>query len=262
MIGGDAASGTVPSVANVYSNAYFSDRVGQSAAESSPRRRGVVSYVHRGGRMTIGQQRAWERLWPVFGRDVTELPDGPLDATAWFGRQAPLLLEIGSGMGESTAAMVAAAPEVNYLAVEVYEPGLAQLIMRAEAMGVRNLRLLRGDAISLLTENIVAGSLAGVRIFFPDPWPKKRHHKRRLIQPAVVSLLASRIGPGGTLHLATDWADYAEQMALVCAAEPLLRNLYGGWAPRPHWRPVTKFEQRANVEGRVSRDLIYQRVAE
>ncbi|MGH3621237.1 MAG: tRNA (guanosine(46)-N7)-methyltransferase TrmB [Sciscionella sp.] len=210
--------------------------------------------------MTVGQQRAWERWWPALGRDVAELPDGPLDAAAWFGHAAPLLLEIGSGMGEGTAAMAAAQPEVNYLAVEVHEPGLAQLIMRARALGAANLRLLRGDAIPLLAEHIPAGALAGARIFFPDPWPKKRHHKRRLIQPGFVSLLASRIARGGTLHLATDMADYAEQMAQVCAAEPLLRNSHGGWAPRPDWRPVTKFEHRADVQGRTSRDLIFERV--
>jgi tRNA (guanine-N7-)-methyltransferase len=231
------------------------------AAENTHGLRTVVSYVNRGGRMTAGQQRAWEQRWPLLGREIAELPPGELDLTDWFGRRAPVLLEIGSGMGETTAALAAAEPELNYLAAEVYEPGLAQLIMRAESLGVRNLRLLHGDVVPLLREHIPAGSLAGARVFFPDPWPKKKHHKRRLVQPGFVALLASRIEPGGTLHLATDWADYAEQMLQVCEAEPLLRNTSGeGWTPRPDWRPVTKFEQRANEEGRISRDLIFERV--
>lgn len=210
--------------------------------------------------MTVGQARAWERRWPELGRQVGELPDGPLDLAAWFGREAPVLLEIGSGMGETTSRLAAAAPELNYLAVEVYQPGLAQLLLRAEAMELANLRLLRGDAVDLLTDHLRPDSLAGLRIFFPDPWPKKRHHKRRLVQPEFIALAASRLAPGAVLHLATDWADYAEQMLAVLSAEPLLRNAHDGWAPRPDWRPVTKFESRANAEGRISRDLMFHRV--
>ncbi|MGW5051189.1 tRNA (guanosine(46)-N7)-methyltransferase TrmB [Actinokineospora sp. NPDC004072] len=211
--------------------------------------------------MTVGQERAWQRRWPELGRTVGELPDGPLDTAAWFGRQAPVLLEIGSGMGETTAQLAAAAPELNYLAVEVYQPGLAQLLLRAEALGLANLRLLRGDAVDLLTRHIEPGTLAGMRIFFPDPWPKKRHHKRRLVQPDFIALAASRLAPGAVIHLATDWADYADQMLAVLSAEPRLRNQHDGWAPRPPWRPVTKFESRADAEGRVSRDLMFVRVA-
>jgi len=225
-------------------------------------RRGVVSYVLRGGRMTAGQQRAWRREWPRLGRDVAALADGPLDVDAWFGRHAPIVLEIGSGMGETTAALASAAPEVNYLAVEVYPPGLAQLLMRAEEAGLANLRLLRGDAVDLLRDHVPPGALAEVRIFFPDPWPKKRHHKRRLVQPEFVGLVASRLSMGGRLHLATDWENYAEQMLAVCSARPELRNAYPDWAPRPSWRPVTKFESRARQEGRASFDLIYERVGE
>jgi tRNA (guanine-N7-)-methyltransferase len=224
------------------------------------RRRSVVSFVHRGGRMTTGQARAWERHWSRLGRELPELPAGPLDTDAWFGRSAPVVLEIGSGMGETTAQLAAAAPEVNYLAVEVYRPGLAQLMMRAEALGLSNLRLVRGDAVVLLEEHIEPGALAEVRIFFPDPWPKKKHHKRRLVQPAFVGLVASRLARGGRLRLATDWEPYAEQMLAVCSAEPLLRNRYDGWAPRPAWRPVTKFEQRARDDGRAVRDLLFVRV--
>ncbi|WP_228771575.1 tRNA (guanosine(46)-N7)-methyltransferase TrmB [Actinokineospora iranica] len=210
--------------------------------------------------MTVGQAKAWERRWPDLGRQVQDLPDGPLDVDSWFGRSAPLLLEIGSGMGETTARLAEAAPEVNYLAVEVYQPGLAQLMLRAEALGLTNLRLLRGDAVVLLTEHIAPGSLSAVRIYFPDPWPKKKHHKRRLVQPEFIALVASRLAPGGTVHLATDWENYAEQMLDVLSGEPLLRNRHADWAPRPDWRPVTKFESRAREEGRISRDLIFERV--
>ncbi|WP_236790409.1 tRNA (guanosine(46)-N7)-methyltransferase TrmB [Amycolatopsis sp. GM8] len=230
-------------------------------SEHQPRLRSVVSYVQRGGRMTVGQQRAWEHSWPRLGRKVAELPSGPLDIAGWFGRSAPVLLEIGSGMGETTAQLAAAEPEVNYLAVEVYEAGLGQLMLRAEKLALDNLRLLHGDAVLLLSHHIERDTLSGVRIFFPDPWPKKRHHKRRLVQPEFIALVASRLAPGGMLHLATDWADYAEQMLTVCSAEPLLRNRFPDWAPRPGWRPVTKFEQRANEEGRVSRDLIFERLS-
>ncbi len=210
--------------------------------------------------MTAGQARAWERDWSRLGRTVTELPPGPLDVEAWFGRAAPLVLEIGSGMGETTAELAAAAPEVNYLAVEVYQPGLAQLMMRAEERQITNLRLIRGDAVVLLAEHIEPGSLAEVRIFYPDPWPKARHHKRRLVRPEFVAMVADRLAPGGVLRLATDWAHYAEQMLAVCQAEPRLRNLHAEWAPRPEWRRVTKFEGRARQAGRISRDLAFQRV--
>lgn len=228
-----------------------------------PHHRTIVSYVRRGERMTTGQQRAWDTRWPRLGREIRDLPPGPLDLAGWFGREAPVVLEIGSGMGETTAQLASAEPEVNYLAVEVYKPGLAQLLLRAEKLGVRNLRLLRGDAVDLLRQHVEPESLATVRIFFPDPWPKKRHHKRRLVQRPLVELVASRLAPGGLLHLATDWEDYAEQMMAACSAEPLLRNVHpdrpGGWAPRPGWRPVTKFESRAQQEGRRVRDLQFRR---
>jgi tRNA (guanine-N7-)-methyltransferase len=214
--------------------------------------------------MTVGQTRAWERQWPSMGQDIAALPPGPLDLAEWFGRSAPVMLEIGSGMGETTAALAEAEPDVNYVAVDVYQPGLAQLMMRAETAGLKNLRLLRGDAVVLLEQHLAEQSLSGVRIFYPDPWPKKKHHKRRLVQPSLVSVVASRLVPGGTLHLATDWEHYAEHMMEVCSAEPRLRNLHdgepGGWAPRPPWRPLTKFESRAEEEGRVSRDLVFERV--
>jgi tRNA (guanine-N7-)-methyltransferase len=209
--------------------------------------------------MTIGQRRAWERSWDRWGADVIDLPDGPLDTTRWFGRAAPTVLEIGSGMGESTASMALAAPEVDHLAVEVYQPGLAQLLLRIEQAQIANLRLLRGDAYSLLHDHIAVGSLDGVRIYFPDPWPKRRHHKRRLVNPEFVTLVASRLVPGGLLHLATDWEPYAQEMLAACTAEPALHNTAAEFATRPLWRPVTKFEQRARDDGRVVRDLLFTR---
>lgn len=167
-------------------------------------------------------------------------------------------------MGETTSQLAAAQPELNYLAVEVYKPGLAQLILRADALAVSTLRLLRGDAVTVLTEHIEPDTLHGVRLFFPDPWPKARHHKRRIVQPDFVALVASRLAPGGVFHMATDWEEYADQMMTVCNGEARLRNVYadepGGWAPRPYWRPVTKFENRADHEGRISHDLMFAKV--
>jgi tRNA (guanine-N7-)-methyltransferase len=225
----------------------------------------IPSFVHHRSRLTEGQQHAWDRWWPERGHEVADLVSGvePYDPASWFGRTAPLILEIGSGTGETTAAMAAAAPDVDHIAVEVFEPGLAQLLMRIADLGLTNVAPLRGDAVALLRECVPPASLAGIRIFFPDPWPKRRHHKRRLVQPGFVALAASRLVSGGTLHLATDWDDYAVQMRAVCDAEPLLSNtaadLPEGWTPRPDWRPVTKFERRALAEGRTVHDLLYRR---
>lgn len=209
--------------------------------------------------MTDGQALAWERDWPTLGATLDDVPV----LTEWFGRSAPVILEIGSGMGESTAALAAAAPAIDHLAVEVYQPGLAQLLMRIRELGITNLRLLRADAVKVLTEHVAPDSLHGIRLYFPDPWPKRRHHKRRLVQPSFVALAASRLAPGGTLHLATDWQHYADQMRVVCDAEPALRPDRApgqDWTPRPPWRPLTKFEQRAGQEGRPVRDLLYTRI--
>ena len=227
----------------------------------------IRSYVHQRIRLSEGQESAWRRLWPELGGEVEDvLPaegEPYRDPRAAFGRTAPIVLEIGSGMGETTALLAAAEPETDHIAVEVYEPGLAQLLMRIEQAGLTNQRLLRGDAVELLDRAIAPASLDGLRIFFPDPWPKRRHHKRRLIQPEFVRLAASRLVPGGRLHLATDWPHYAEQMRRVVSAEPSLRPddhfplRPDGWQDRPSWRPVTKFEDRARLEGRPVRDLLY-----
>ncbi|MEV1294006.1 tRNA (guanosine(46)-N7)-methyltransferase TrmB [Pseudonocardia sp. NPDC049635] len=226
----------------------------------------IRSYVHQRVRLSDGQESAWRRLWPVLGGEVAEVVGGPgssWDPHAAFGRNAPLVLEIGPGMGETTAALAAAEPAVDHLAVEVYEPGLAQLLMRIEQLDLTNQRLLRGDAVELLERAVAPRSLSGIRIFFPDPWPKRRHHKRRLIQPGFARLAVSRLVPGGFLHLATDWPHYAEQMRRVVTAEPGLRPDDAfplgpdGWQARPEWRPTTKFEERARIEGRPVRDLLY-----
>jgi tRNA (guanine-N7-)-methyltransferase len=224
-------------------------------------RRRVVSFVHRGGRMTHGQERAWDEHWDHYGLDLARAPR-PLDLSSWFGRTAPVVCEIGTGGGEATAALAAAAPDVDHLAVEVYQPGLAQLLMRIREAGLTNLRLLRADAVDVLRDHVPPDTLAGLRVYFSDPWPKRKHHKRRLVQPEFVALAASRLRPGGTLHLATDWAHYADWMREVCEAEPALANTAGpgAWTPRPDWRPLTKFEQRAVAQGRAVRDLIYRRV--
>ncbi|MDN5915893.1 MAG: tRNA (guanosine(46)-N7)-methyltransferase TrmB [Pseudonocardia sp.] len=223
----------------------------------------IRSFVHQRNRLTEGQQSAWDRWWPEFGRDVDDVvAGGSWDPHAWFGRDAPVLLEIGSGMGETTAALAAAEPEIDHVAVEVFEPGLAQLLMRITDAELGNQRLLRGDAVDLLEGAVAPASLDGIRVYFPDPWPKRRHHKRRLVQPGFVALAASRIRDGGTLHLATDWPDYADRMRHVCAAQPALElrdesTPDSGWSRRPDWRPMTKFEARAVDEGRPVRDLLY-----
>ena len=240
----------------------MADALVSDAAGPGPRR--ITSIVHPRNRLTEGQAHAWERLWPRYGGDVTDLLSGEVryDPPAWFGRAAQLVLEIGPGTGASTVEQALAAPGTDHLAVEVFEPGLAQLLMRIDAAGVSNLRLLRGDAVELLRGCVPPGSLAGIRIYFPDPWPKRRHHKRRLVQPGFVALAASRLAPGGTLHLATDWEHYAVQMRAVCSEEPHLENSArtpDGWTPRPPGRPLTKFEQRACAEGRVVRDLVFRR---
>ncbi|SHK81541.1 tRNA (guanine-N(7)-)-methyltransferase [Pseudonocardia thermophila] len=233
--------------------------------ESASPHREITSFVHHRARFTEGQLNAWNRWWSTYGHEISALLDGsePYDPPAWFGRTAPLIMEIGSGMGEASAAMAAAEPDIDHLAVEVFEPGLGQLLKRIVEADLRNLVLLRGDAVALLRERVPPASLAGLRIFFPDPWPKRRHRKRRLIQPAFVALAASRLAPGGTLHMATDWDDYARQMLTVAEAAEGLENTAGPgqWTPRPEWRPVTKFERRALREGRTVHDLIFRRVA-
>jgi tRNA (guanine-N7-)-methyltransferase len=219
-------------------------------------RRPVRSYVLRAGRMGSGQTRALAELGPRF---VLPFTDGPLDAERAFGRVAPLIVEIGFGMGQATAAIAAARPGDDFLGIEVHEPGVGALLQRIDQQQLANLRIVQHDAVAVLESMIAPGSLAGVHVYFPDPWPKKRHWKRRLIQPPFVRLLASRMAPGGLLHCATDWQPYAEQMLEVLAAESTLANTATGYAPRPAWRPETKFERRGLALGHGVWDLLFRR---
>ncbi|MFV2113102.1 tRNA (guanosine(46)-N7)-methyltransferase TrmB [Micromonospora sp. LOL_025] len=208
--------------------------------------------------MSSRQTDALDRLWPVYGLHVPERPGTAVDLAGLFGRRAPLVLEIGSGMGDTTAEMAAADPGRDYLAVEVHTPGIANLLDLVDRHGLRNVRVAQGDALDLVA-GLPAGTLDAVHVFFPDPWPKSRHHKRRIIQPAHVALLRSRLAPGGTLHCATDWAEYAEAMRQTLDADPGLVDAHDGFAPRPAHRPVTKFERRALRAGRPIFDLIHRR---
>jgi len=218
--------------------------------------RPIRSYVLRQGRMTPAQARALRELYPRYGVPFT---GEPLDFAALFGRRAPVVLEIGSGMGETTAAIAAMRPEADFIAVEVHAPGVGSLLNRIAAAGLSNVRVIRHDAVEVLERMIPDESLAGIHLFFPDPWPKKRHHKRRLVQPAFAALAACKLALGGYLHAATDWTDYAEWMLQVLSAEPLLENTAARFAPRPAWRPPTKFEARGVRLGHEVRDLLFRR---
>lgn len=225
---------------------------------SAPPRRALRSFVVRAGRMGTGQQRALAELGP---RYVLPFQPGPwLQPQAVFGRTAPLVLEIGFGMGAATAEIATHRPDTDFLGVEVHVPGVGALLKRIGESGLTNLRIIQHDAVEVLQQMIAPASLAGVHIFFPDPWHKKKHNKRRLIQPPLVALLASRLAPGGVLHCATDWQPYAEQMLEVLSAEPLLHNTADGYAPRPDYRPLTKFEARGLKLGHGVWDLVFRRV--
>ncbi|MDT3705377.1 MAG: tRNA (guanosine(46)-N7)-methyltransferase TrmB [Thiobacillus sp.] len=222
----------------------------------------IRSYVLRAGRVGSGQARALAELGPQF---MLPYQAAALDLDAVFGRAAanshpvPRILEIGFGMGEGLAGIAAAHPENDYLGVEVHTPGVGALLKQIGECGLTNVRVVQHDAVDVLTHMLAPDSLAGVHIFFPDPWHKKRHHKRRLIQPPLVGLLTSRLAPGGYIHLATDWQDYAEQMLTVLSAEPRLQNTATDYAPRPDTRPLTKFEQRGIRLGHGVWDLVFRR---
>lgn len=183
----------------------------------------------------------------------------PLDFGAVFGRSAPVVLEIGSGMGETTARIAAENPDTDYLAIEVHSPGVGSLLRHIAEASLTNVRIVQHDAVEVLRDMVPADSLAGIHLFFPDPWPKKRHHKRRLLQPEFAALAASRLAPAGRLHVATDWQDYADHALAVLAATPELRNTTGSFAPRPPWRPQTKFERRGMRLGHGVWDLVFVR---
>jgi len=214
-------------------------------------KREIRSYVLRQGRTTPSQQRALDELFPRFGIPYS---DSLLDPRQSFGRSAPLVLEIGSGMGETTAEIAQQNPAIDFIAIEVHGPGIGSLLKKIDALELKNLRLVRHDAVPVLGSMIRDGLLAGIHLFFPDPWPKKRHHKRRLVRPPFAALAARKLAPGGYFHAATDWPEYAEQMDAVFSAEPLLEK-----AAAEKSRPITKFERRGIGLGHPVRDLLFLR---
>ena len=220
--------------------------------------RPIRSFVLRQGRFSPGQQRAYDALMPKYG--IAYAPQ-PLDLAAVFGREAPKILEIGFGMGETTARIAAECPGNDYLGVEVHTPGVGALLKRVDEQALTNIRVVQHDAVEVVREMIPEGSLAGIHIFFPDPWPKKRHHKRRLVQGPFIALLAGRLAPGGYLHAATDWQEYAEHILATLSNEPTLANRHAGFAERPEARPETKFEQRGRRLGHGSWDIVFEKRA-
>lgn len=232
----------------------------ETIEQESDRRDHIRSFVLRQGRVSNAQQRYYDEGMPRFGIPYAA---AALDLNAVFGRVAPKFLEIGCGMGETTATIAAAHPQHDYLGLEVHTPGVGSLLKEIATRELANLRVIQHDAVEVVRDMIPPGSLAGIHVYFPDPWPKKRHHKRRLIQPAFVHELALRLAPGGYLHCATDWEEYAQQMLEVLGAEPLLANTAdaqsGGFALRPDWRPQTKFETRGLRLGHGVWDVLFRR---
>lgn len=233
----------------------------ETTQADAPFMRTIKSYVLRAGRMGSGQVRAFEQFGPQF---LVPYRPARLDVPAAFGRSAPLILEIGFGMGDATAKIAQVRPDDNFLCCEVHEPGVGALLKRCGEEHIGNIRIVQHDAVEVMDQMLGTDSLDGVHIFFPDPWHKSRHHKRRLIQSPFVQRLAQHIQPGGYLHLATDWQPYAEQMLAVLSAEPLLANTAsattGGYAAKPDYRPLTKFENRGLKLGHGVWDLVFCRV--
>jgi tRNA (guanine-N7-)-methyltransferase len=218
----------------------------------------IRSFVLRQGRISDAQRRFHDDGMPRWGIAYRA---AALDLDAVFGRRAPTIMEIGCGMGETTATIAAAHPQNNYLGIEVHTPGVGSLLKDIATRELSNLRVIQHDAVEVVRDMIAPASLSGIHVFFPDPWPKKRQQKRRLIQPAFVKLLAARLVPNGYVHCATDWEEYAEQILAVLSAEPQLGNLANGFAPRPPYRPQTKFESRGLKLGHGVWDVIFRRKA-
>jgi tRNA (guanine-N7-)-methyltransferase len=223
----------------------------------APPRRPIRSYVLRQGRVSKAQRRAHDALLPQFGipfaREI-------IDLDRVFGRSAPKILEIGFGMGETTAAIAARYPENDYLGIEVHTPGVGSLLKQIGEQEITNVRIIQHDAVEVLTHMVAPRTLDGVHVFFPDPWPKKRHHKRRLIQPPFIALLAERMKAGAYLHVATDWKEYAEHVLATLSAERTLQNTAAGYAPRSDRRPQTKFESRGLKLGHKVWDIVFSRL--
>ena len=218
--------------------------------------RTIRSFVRRTGRTTVGQAKAFADVGPQF---LASYAAAPADFETLFGRSAPTILEIGFGMGEATAHIAALMPEKNFLCCEVHTPGVGALLKRIEEQKLANIRILQHDAVEVIDNMLPEQSLDGVHIFFPDPWHKKKHNKRRLIQGPLITKLAARLKPGGTLHCATDWQPYAEQILEVLAAEPLLENTAAAYADKPAYRPLTKFENRGINLGHGVWDVVFTR---
>lgn len=221
-------------------------------------RRPVRSFVLRGGRLTEGQKRALDEYWPRYGIGEAE---SILDFKALFGNEAPVIMEIGFGNGDATWRMAQSSPEKNFLGVEVHQPGVGHLLLKMEQHEISNIRIANDDVVVFLNERVPKESLAGVLIYFPDPWPKKRHHKRRLIQPSLIALLASRMRSGALLHLATDWEPYAKFMLEVMTSSSDFKNLSStrDFCDQPEWRPQTKYESRGQRLGHQVRDLLFRK---
>jgi tRNA (guanine-N7-)-methyltransferase len=228
----------------------------QPAPSASAPRQPIRSYVLRAGRLGSGQARALAELGPRF---LLPFQPAPIDAHAVFGRDAPVVLEIGFGMGDATAQIAASRPDTDFIGCEVHAPGVGALLRLIGERELGNLRIVRHDAVEVLEHMIAPGSLAGIHLFFPDPWHKKKHHKRRLLQPPFVARLVTRLAPGGYLHCATDWQHYAEQMMEVLSAEPGLVNTADRYAIKPAYRPLTKFENRGLKLGHGVWDLVFTR---
>ncbi len=226
------------------------------AVTDQPHRR-IRSFVRREGRLTAGQRRALEVLWPLYG--IAE--EDPLELDGEFGREAPRTLEIGFGNGDSLAQMAEAAPEEDFLGIEVHRPGIGHLLQQIEARGLHNVRVMNRDAVEVLERQIPAASLDRVLLFFPDPWHKKKHHKRRILQPRFIELLGRALRPGGRFHMATDWQDYAEHMRAEMEQAAQFRNVAGPgrYAEKPAYRPTTKFERRGQRLGHGVWDLVYEK---
>ena len=228
----------------------------KNTPESVPYPREIRSYVRRAGRTTTGQAKALEALGPRF---LVPYQPQPVDLAQLFGRAAPTILEIGFGMGEATAHIAGLLPQQNFLCCEVHPPGVGALLKRIGELGLENIRIVEHDAVEVLDHMLPPASLAGVHIFFPDPWHKARHNKRRLVQPPFVAKLLPRLQPGGYIHCATDWEPYAQQMLEVFSAEPQLKNTAAAFAVRPEYRPLTKFENRGLKLGHGVWDLVFRR---
>ena len=224
-----------------------------SVAEHGP----IRTFKYRRGRVTLAQQQAIDMVGPVLGLDLI---GGVIDPVALFGRTAPLVFEIGFGMGETTVALASLQPEVDVIAIDVHTPGAGALLRALSVEGLTNVRVGVGDALEVLRGMVPVGSLDEIRLFFPDPWPKTKHFKRRLFNASFASLAASRLKPGGVVHVATDWGPYAEQVVEVIAAEPLLANDFAGFAPRPAHRPVTRFELQGLDKGHDVFDVVAHRL--